>query len=812
MALLSWLKPRVSASKCVMKKGPLKTFLLCLLLSGIPILIISMFYDGVFCLAGDFMAQQFQFYQHVHDAILSGNTMWDPQTDLGVNLIGSYSFYLIGSPFFWVTLLFPSSAIPYLIGPLMAIKISLCGAFAHLFLSRYVKEQKYAMFGGIMYAFCSFTTVNMFYNHFHEAILIFPLLLYTFDRLVLDDQKGLFAIVLSFSAIMNYYFFIGQCVVIAIYFFVGLFTKRYSITLKKVGIIAIESIIGVGLAMFILLPSFLAVIQVPRASNSVGFSGFSALFYTPATYGTLLSSFFIPSSYQSSTALAYEKGRLAWGSLGIWIPLAGCSGAIAYVLSNKKSWLSKLLISFVVFMFVPSLNSLFQMMHNDLYFRWTYAFSLIIILATVIAIERTDKNVWKKAWRINGLFMFSLIAFILFVPTNKDGEQYIGLTNFSFEILLYIFFAVVSFALMAIFVYKKIKFNTLMIFLCLVSSFYQFSINMFISISAMTQNDAFLKQIIIGRESFTPLSENNTDRYDTYKCLYNYGIAHNLPSATSFHSILPGSVFDFYNAIENPRDVNMDSNEDLYGLNALFSVKYIVTGINPDSEGEELKTESDFYNVLSGWKDKKPFYDKETGTTVFKGYKYVGSQNDLYYFENENYVSMGFCFEYYITPDEFERISKSDKHLALTQVLVVEEDVASKYSLKHISPSDLKFDYETYVSSCGKLRNNSCSTIEYLNNGLSAKYSSDKEDLLFISVPYENGWSATVNGEDVKIERASYGFIGIPVGKGNNEIKLKYSTPGLTSGCTISMFFLLAFSCYCGLAFVKKKNKKTNLR
>ena len=83
-----------------MKKGPLKTFLLCFLLAGIPILIISMFYDGVFCFGGDFMAQQFEFYQHVHDAVLSGNTLWDPQTDLGANLIGSYSFYLIGSPFF----------------------------------------------------------------------------------------------------------------------------------------------------------------------------------------------------------------------------------------------------------------------------------------------------------------------------------------------------------------------------------------------------------------------------------------------------------------------------------------------------------------------------------------------------------------------------------------------------------------------------------------------------------------------------------------------------------------------------------------
>ena len=75
-------------------------------------------YDkGYFLFYGDFNVQQVPFYQMAHDAVRSGSFGWSWTTDLGANFIGSYSFYLLGSPFFWLTLPFPSAAVPYLMGP-----------------------------------------------------------------------------------------------------------------------------------------------------------------------------------------------------------------------------------------------------------------------------------------------------------------------------------------------------------------------------------------------------------------------------------------------------------------------------------------------------------------------------------------------------------------------------------------------------------------------------------------------------------------------------------------------------------------------
>ena len=99
--------------------------------------------SGYFFFYGDFNVQQIPFYQMIHDSIQGGNIGWSYTTDLGANIIGSYSFYMIGSPFFWFTMLFPSQAVPYLIAPLLMLKFGFASMFAYTFLRRYVKEQRY---------------------------------------------------------------------------------------------------------------------------------------------------------------------------------------------------------------------------------------------------------------------------------------------------------------------------------------------------------------------------------------------------------------------------------------------------------------------------------------------------------------------------------------------------------------------------------------------------------------------------------------------------------------------------------------------
>ena len=81
---------------------------------------------GVFYYYGDFNVQEIPFYQLVHDAVRNGDTGWMHNVDLGTDMLSSFSFYLLGSPFFWLTIPFPSTVSYRTVAD---IKIRLCVTF-----------------------------------------------------------------------------------------------------------------------------------------------------------------------------------------------------------------------------------------------------------------------------------------------------------------------------------------------------------------------------------------------------------------------------------------------------------------------------------------------------------------------------------------------------------------------------------------------------------------------------------------------------------------------------------------------------------
>ena len=115
-------------------------------ISAFAVMLPYMIYDsGYFLMYGDFNVQQYPFYMHAHDAIRQGAIGWDFKTDLGVNFIGSYSFYNLGSPFFLLTLLLPSGAVPYTIGPLLALKVGFAGMTGYAYIRRFTRYDEFAV-------------------------------------------------------------------------------------------------------------------------------------------------------------------------------------------------------------------------------------------------------------------------------------------------------------------------------------------------------------------------------------------------------------------------------------------------------------------------------------------------------------------------------------------------------------------------------------------------------------------------------------------------------------------------------------------
>lgn len=66
-----------------------------------------------------------------------------------------------------------------------------------------------------------------------------------------------------------------------------------------------------------------------------------------------------------------------------------------------------------------------------------------------------------------------------------------------------------------------------------------------------------------------------------------------------------------------------------------------------------------------------------------------------------------------------------------------------------------------------------------------------KEGFIFFRVPYSQGWTATVDGLPVAIERANVAFMAVWMEKGLHEVQLQYSTPGLSVGIIMTVLGLI---------------------
>ena len=118
------------------------------------------------------------------------------------------------------------------------------------------------------------------------------------------------------------------------------------------------------------------------------------------------------------------------------------------------------------------------------------------------------------------------------------------------------------------------------------------------------------------------------------------------------------------------------------------------------------------------------------------------------------------------------------------------------------SGSGVTFLYseEAYYQDCLDRRSMSCSSFSYDNGGFSATFTGDRERLVFFSVPYEGGWSATVNGEPAVIEKVNVGFMAVLVPAGTSEIRFTYRTPGLPLGAAVTLAGVLILLLYLRLA------------
>lgn len=99
-------------------------------------------------------------------------------------------------------------------------------------------------------------------------------------------------------------------------------------------------------------------------------------------------------------------------------------------------------------------------------------------------------------------------------------------------------------------------------------------------------------------------------------------------------------------------------------------------------------------------------------------------------------------------------------------------------------------DYASYISG---LKENSLENVTIDGNTITGTISADKEKLLVLSIPYQKGWTAYLDGEKVDIKKANLMYSALSVGEGDHEIKLVFERPGIKASLALSAFGIAIF-------------------
>lgn len=751
----------------------------------LPFLIVD---KGFFLYAGDFNSQQITFSYYINAFLEEGGGSFSWATDLGSGFVNSYSFYLLGSPFFWLGSAFPAAAQPYLMVPLLCLKFGTAGAGAYLWLRRYLRDENYAVLGGALYALSGFMIYNVFFNHFVDVAALFPYELWALDETVYRRRRGVFPFVVAVNLLCNYFFFVGQIVFLFIYFACKCLAGEWRLTRRLFGVLAFESLLGCGLGCFLAWPAVLSLANNPRTIDFA--SGFGFLLYGHVQqYFAILASLFFPPDPPYLPAI-FSEGVIKWTSLSAYLPAVGCAGVLAFLRSGRGSFLRRCLLTCAVFALVPVLNSSFYALNSSYYARWFYMPVLLMCAATVKALESPRaRQELPGAAKTAAVCTAAFAAFAL-VPREEDGAWSLGVVNNQPQFWLSLALALGGLALFWG-VYRSWQHSARLprALLALTMSFACLFGVVEIAIGKFAQwdNDALMVQRCYREARALELPDDGGQYYrtDSYGCYDNLALWLGHPSLQFFNSTVAPSILEFYPAMGVTRDVNSKPEIEQYALRGLLGVRYLLCDERRAAEFCEKADE---------------------------GWQAVDQQGGYILYENENWLPLGLSYEHYITEEQLEAVPKTGRAAVLCKAVVLDEETAGELleasgaagpAQPLLTPlGDRALDsrsYSSYQADAAERRAGAVSSFTADSRGFTAMIDLPGERLVQFSVPWDAGFTATVNGKEVPVYKVSHGLMAVRCPAGESEIRFTYRTPGLAPALAVAVVCAMVYTVYLAL-------------
>lgn len=705
-----------------------------LLLALLPVALLR----GDLWLSSDFVHQEVSFILETKRMLATGAPWWSWNTYLGSDFIGSYAFYTLTSPFVWINCLFPEPLLELGIAITFVLKfVCMCWLSWRYLLKMGVSRQN-SLFGAYLFTFSSFSIASLYYYHFYEPVMAFLLLLLALERLLRGQRWGMTCVALSAFVVtfVNFYFAIGSFVAALIYVFCRAFSGEvdFSGRVALKGFVSV--IVGIVMCSFLLLPVYYQMQLTTRADVHSAFD-------TTAMLNLLerLRTVFMPKVVEGATA--FVPGGSASYSNEACVAVFGLSLALIYAWRHRD-WLSFLLLTLLVLYLTP-LNGFFTLFTNPLYTRWAYVLTLIIVLCSMRQLDE-ERNVRS------GVLGYAVVAslVVLAFVANVLMRSGMHVPGFRFIALVVLFFV----GLVALVLWSRgklpLRWLKVTVVACVVGQMWLFLLNL--GSDSMWYN-GLKNNVEMGGGAMTYRSDF---RGGGSFVVFNAGLLRGQPSVHGYHSVITTGVDSLFKT----------STRDFWAKNKLRA------NVHQD----------EFDALLS----VKTVYDIDSvGNMVRRDAKY--------------FIPMGFVYDSYITRSEFDNLmadTTANLPLVMLNHVVLEDDEIDDLGglLTHGDVEDVS-DLATAVA-CR--RQHLATDFKGSSRGFDAHVELTSAKVMFFSVPYSHGFSATVNGKPAKLFRANLCMMAIKLPEGKCNVAVEYLPPGLKLGVCVSVFGLLLLAVIAG--------------
>ena len=725
-----------------------------------------------------------------------GAPYWSFSQGLGQNIFPLW----ISDLFSNIIMFFSKPNLPKVIVFMELCKIMLCAFIFFKYLQQLRVSNFSATIGGLLYAFTGYVILGGTWIIFSTEAVYVAIILYGFEKWLNEKKWFLFLLGIFLLSLLQPFYLYSYTIFLSLYIIVR-FNETQTFNWKTFLTFALKTVgvatLGVAITSFQLLPDVLMLLESPRVG---GEAGLSATLKKQSLLGFADDMLRFTTIFRAfgSDILGTGSNFKGWQNY-LEAPILYC-GILSLVTwphvfksINKKHLTVYIIltVAFVLPILFPYFRYLFWAFTGDYYRTLSLVICVLMIMYAIKSISYIEQTVTinKPILIVNALFLLIL----LYTP-KAEYKDFLNNGLRSFAAVLVIAYSVLLYILGSNKGQQKII-KPILLLLCAIELF-TFSNPSVNKRDAMTNSDVKAK---IGYNDYTVdalqfIKEKDKQFFRVNKDYY---------SGLAIHSSINDAKAQSYYGTSSYHSFNQKNYIKFLGDLNVIDVK----NENSTRWVNGLAERPLLFSLVSGkyWLSKR----KENYLGSF-GYDSIAMFNDVKVYKNKFSLPFGFTYDKKVELSEFSSMSSTKKDLLLLKSCVVDDE--NKTELASLSNYELKdtlldqaFSFEMYKQLVTSLKADSLTITSFKDSEITGNISLKSSKLLFLSIPFDEGWSAKLNNSETKLYRVNSGLTGMLLPAGNNEIKLSFEPRLFKKGLLISFIGLVVLIGLLAYNFLQKR-------